>query len=134
MAFHIVVLLLFAAISPDQYELARMIDGEAVACVDEWCFDAAIALLDTVYNRLDAGWCGSVKGCLEDAYWGYHVAPEIPSNWAIEAVRGYNRKNKDIVFAFSDLDCVNLDIDRDLALVRAGPFHFYDNGIDLNGQ
>lgn len=134
MALKIVLLLLLAGINRDQYELARMLDGEAHGCVDDFCHDAAVSLLDTVYNRLDAGWCGSVKECLNDGYWGYLDVPLIPTSWAIESVRRYRRQNRDIVFAFSGKDCSQLNIDKNLALVVTGPFFFYDNSVELEGR
>jgi hypothetical protein len=134
MAFKVVLLLLLAGLTPDQYEIARMLDGEAVACVGDFCHDAATFLIDTVYNRLDAGWCESIETCLNEGYWGYHDAPLIPGNWAIEAARDYQRQNHDILFAFSDKDRIGLGLDRNTALAIAGPFHFYDNSIDLGGK
>lgn len=131
MAIKIVLLLLLVGITRDQYELARMLDGEAYDCTDSFCHEAATFLQDTVYNRLNRGWCDTVRGCLEAGYWGYLEAPEIPSVWAIEAVKNFQHQNRDIVFAFSGQDCDRLQLDRELALVEAGPFFFYDNEIDL---
>jgi len=133
MAIRIVLLLLLAGITRDQYELARMLDGEAYDCTDSFCHEAATSLIDTVYNRLDLGWCTTVKGCLLAGYWGYLEAPEIPSVWAVEAAKDYQRSDRRIVFAFSGCDCDRLQLDRDLALVEAGPFFFYGNEIVLDG-
>jgi len=140
MAIKVILLLLLAGITRDQYEMARMLDGEAYDCTSNFCHEAATSLQDTVYNRLDRGWCFTVKGCLEAGYWGYLDAPEIPSVWAVEAVKDYRRGNDgkghrlDIVFAFSGRDCDRLGVDRSAALVAAGPFFFYGNEIDLDGQ
>jgi len=134
MAIKVILLLLLAGISFDQYSLAQMLDGEAYDCTDSFCHEAATSLIDTVYNRLYRGWCYTVQECLEAGYWGYLEAPEIPSAWAVEAVMDYQRQNRDIVFAFSGRDCDRLQLDRDLALVEAGPFFFYGNEIDLSGE
>jgi len=134
MIIKVVLLLLLAAITPEQYALAQMLDGEAYGCEGDYCHEAATFLVDTVYNRLDRGWCSSIQDCLERGYWGYVEASEIPSVWAVEAVTVYRRGNRDIVFAFSGRDCDRLNLDRSAAVVAAGPFFFFGNEIALDGR
>ena len=120
----ITLLLLLANISYEQLVLARMIETEGFHDATGQEQEAANALIDTVYNRIDLGWCDNVSDCMS-AYHGYTIY--IPSSKAINAVKSYHRGSKDIVFAYNEADCATVGRNPNDADITIGPFFFFRN-------
>jgi len=122
--------------TPDEYWLARAIEGEAGITTQE----VAFAIEDTIFNRQQLGWCDSIKDCVTSGYWGYRRV-QWPSEHSIALARSaLGRKYRDrnpIFFAFSRGDRIKLCISRKPMEVHEtvhGPIYFYNNHAEiLNG-
>jgi len=66
--------------TPDEYHLARAIEGEGALLVDP---SVGYAIGRSVLNRLGAEWCASVRECVDGAYWGAATV-RIPSQWSLD--------------------------------------------------
>lgn len=114
-------LLLYLALTGatlDEYHLARAIQGEgvALACPTLDCQQRVGAVLvGTVYARLDAGWCQSVRECVDGAYWGAATV-RYPDWWALDAARYASKIGGTAKFVFSKDDLEKLGLDKSAAL------------------
>lgn len=121
-------------ITGEEYWIARMIEGEGYNLVSGT--DAAWYLADTVYNRIDAGWCSGVSECILGGYWGHTRAP-VPHYKSIllakEIVANKGERTRpDIFFAFSHGDVEYLGLKASDAVVSVTVqdygFYFYGRG------
>lgn len=119
-------------ISGDEYWLARTIYGEAYFKGGD---AAAYLIADTIFNRIDYGWCDSIEGCALRWYYGVRSPwSAFPSQdafrFAREALRTRETKRRyPIVYALSSEDVENLALSLEDASISVGPFHFFDQRV-----
>lgn len=114
----------------DEYWAAKAIEGEGInLCADPEL--AARYILDTVANRLDAGWCSSIQDCVMKGYWGHTrvIYPQEKNILLARRILGRPyRPRIDAVYAFSRGDIHSLNLNAQDASAFVGgvdPFFFY---------
>lgn len=111
-----VVIALFLAVfsvSPDEYWLARTIEGEGAFLTGD-PYKASVLLLRTIENRRESKWCNSMEDCAVGAYWGIWRL-DVPRRESVEMARRAMDSKSYLdfkgVYAFSLEDCRNLGLD-----------------------
>ncbi len=100
------------ALMEDAYWLGVAIQGEGYHLVNE---QSAWYLADTIFNRIDIGWCDTIEQCVKQAYWGWENGERWLTEdtlWLALDILG-NRHRRDrlqIIYAFSLYDVAGHNI------------------------
>lgn len=135
----IMTILVYALLlmTPDEYHLARAIDGERpnLVCPNldkPECKSLADRVGQVALNRKKAGWCSSIETCVNKGFWGAKDI-SVPRQWAVESAKRVLDRDTltDDFFVFSRADRDKLGLSTEEANFSAWRegwgLYFYSN-------
>lgn len=134
--YAIALFLILSGASLDEYTLATAIEGEAAMFLSNQS-SVADRVGQVVVNRLEAGWCKTIRECVDGGFWGAQYV-RIPTQAALESAQRVlkgetNQTNDMFVFSASDVEALNLGMDLATHIARKGDWvlAFFNNNINL---